>query len=116
VSPDTAADTIGGVVAVLDSGAAHEAEAGPLEVQARGVGLGEAWAVGEADEDPPHALRIDERATEAINTRQAPPLSSFNRPILVASLYSGPGLTSPNRSGLEVWRRGLSVISSTART
>jgi hypothetical protein len=77
VSPDTAADTIGGVVAVLDSGAGHEAEAGPLEVQARGVGLGEAWAVGEADEDPPHALRIDKRATEAINPRQAPPLSSF---------------------------------------
>jgi hypothetical protein len=91
VSPDTAADTIGGVVAVLDSGAGHEAEAGPLEVHARGVGLGEAWAVGEADEDPPHALRIDERATEAINTRQAPPLSSCTRPILVAGLQKQKG-------------------------
>ena len=86
MSPETAADTIGGVVAVLDSGAGHEAEAGPLEVQARGVGLGEAWAAGAADEDPPHALRIDKRATEAINTRRAPLLSRFTRPILVAGL------------------------------
>lgn len=86
MSPETAAETIGGVVADLDSGAGHEAEAGPLEVHARGVGLGEAWAMGAGDEDPPHALRIDKRATEAINTRQAPPLSSCTRPILVARL------------------------------
>jgi hypothetical protein len=49
VSPAATADTIGGVVLVLNSGAGQDAEAGPLAVHARGDGLG----VGVACEFPP---------------------------------------------------------------
>ncbi len=56
VSPETVAETIGGVVIALISGAGHDADAGPLAVQLNGVGLG--VGVGDAcpvDEEPPQA-------------------------------------------------------------
>jgi hypothetical protein len=51
MSPATTADTIGGVVLVLESGPGQDAEAAPLAVHAKGEGLG--VGVGVACELPP---------------------------------------------------------------
>jgi hypothetical protein len=40
VSPAATADTIGGVVLILDDGPGQDAEAAPVEVHAKGEGLG----------------------------------------------------------------------------
>lgn len=72
VSPEAAADTIGAVDGA-DSGAGHEAEAGPLVVHVRGEGVGDACAEGElcaaGGDDAPQPARRGTAAAMTANIR-----------------------------------------------
>jgi hypothetical protein len=96
VSPVIVADTMGGVVVVLESGAVHDADAGPLAVQLSGVGLG--VGVGDAcpeGDEPPQA-----------NAKAATPMQPASQAIL-----DSRGISEAIVSGAPTPPKGRTAVS-----